>query len=218
MLPAPARLSITTCCLKRVVRSAAMIRPTMSVLPPGGQGMMTRMVFSGQPAAQAPDAPASDISTSASVLMNGELQRMTTLPALVDRLIDELAHQRPQPLLSGRLYHHHGDQPFLRIDPERGAGSAVPVVLADRPRQRILSRLGAHHESQAPALADLRRRAGRAEPDRVRRIAYTRREMVRGHRGDRLLRYDAHAVQLAAIEEHLAEARIVGRRGDHAAA
>src|SRR5262245_23578155 len=74
MLPAPARLSMITCCLNRGVSSAASKRPMMSVLPPGGQGMTIRTGRSGQPAAHAAPAVASDASNNISAVDDSDLE------------------------------------------------------------------------------------------------------------------------------------------------
>src|SRR5689334_6393688 len=58
MPPAPERLSTITRCFSRVSSSGASRRATISVLPPGGQGMTTRIGFSGQPAAKVKDSGA----------------------------------------------------------------------------------------------------------------------------------------------------------------
>ena len=63
-----------TCCLSRPVSSAASSRPTMSVLPPGGHGMMIRTGFSGQLAAGAIGITASDTKNNARLLSGSDRQ------------------------------------------------------------------------------------------------------------------------------------------------
>src|SRR5687768_1411242 len=64
--PAPGRLSTITVCFNRFVSSGAMMRATMSVLPPGAHGTRSRTGFSGHAltAAEAGDALANDATTA----------------------------------------------------------------------------------------------------------------------------------------------------------
>src|SRR5262245_56375440 len=102
MLPAPARLSMITCCLKRVVSSAAMMRPMMSVLPPGGQGMMMRIGFSGHAAEQTPTTH--DIARESTDCCNRCAARpMRIAPASLIHIDLSLSRRRCEAVLDHRL-------------------------------------------------------------------------------------------------------------------
>src|SRR5262245_39784217 len=104
MLPAPARLSMITCCLNRGVSSAASKRPMMSVLPPGGHGMTIRTARSGQPAAHTAPAGASDETSSMNAFNNGDLEVIEVLRS--DRLaLDRTGKELQSRQCPGRPQH-----------------------------------------------------------------------------------------------------------------
>src|SRR6185312_4795666 len=64
----------------------------------------------------------------------------------------------------------------------------------------------------AEAETVLRRRRQRAEHRaHLRAVADARRQMIGAHQRDRRRRQQAHAAEFAAVQQHLAEAQIVGR-------
>src|SRR3954454_1305747 len=94
-----------------------------------------------------------------------------------------------------------------------GAAGAVPFDLADRAgrRRHRLARIGA----DAKAVAEAKAVAGKIEI--VALDAGARTDVIGGHRGKSLRREIALAVELAAIEQHLREARKIAHRGHHSA-
>src|SRR6267378_2110387 len=121
-----------------------------------------------------------------------------------DRLLDELAEQLS--IVVPRyawlvLRHQDDDHLLLRVDPERGAGRASPAVLAGGSWRSVEARFLPHRES---------------EPERVAAIEVARdpdvTEMVRRHVAHRRAAQQSDAVEVATVEQHLAEARIVARR------
>ena len=105
------------------------------------------------------------------------------------------------------LDHLHRDQFLGRIDPEVGAPDAAPVEAADGARQKAELRIGANGEAQAPAGPDARahilaEHAGES---------HIGRKGVRRHPPYGIGREDARPVELAAIQQHLAEAQVIRR-------
>src|SRR5262249_36843996 len=132
--------------------------------------------------------------------------RSTTLsPSVDDRRLHQLAEQIA--ILAAQwarlpLGHPHDDHLLLRIDPERRAGGATPPILAGRSGPPVESRLLANGEAEAEAVA--------ARQDRQRHPDVA--EVVRCHLRHGGAAEDAGPVELAAVQEHLAEARVVRGR------
>src|SRR5262249_39785776 len=113
------------------------------------------------------------------------------------------------------LDHPDKDDVIRGIDPEPGAGGAAPgeralsYGVADQPRVRVDAEIEPESETRAHAeeadaeLAAVHDRGG---------------EAIGAHQGDGRGREDAGAVELTAIEQHLAEAEIIAGGGDQTAA
>src|SRR5579871_329117 len=127
------------------------------------------------------------------------------MPRSLDRRVHQIAHQRAGiDALSRRLRHEDGEQIFFRIDPEEGAAHAAPEELADRTRKRRDAFARADAEAETKAVAGLRERT----LDLDRWI-----EVIGGHPLQRLPPDDPCSIELAAVEQHLRETRIVHRGG-----
>src|SRR5215471_2606705 len=104
----------------------------------------------------------------------------------------------------GLLRHVHGHQLLLRVDPEVGASVAGPEELAYRTWPGRLADVTADREAQAEAVAV----AG--DPVRAALDARTQ-HVIRRHEGNGPRPENAHAVELAAVGEHLRKAQVVAR-------
>ncbi len=112
------------------------------------------------------------------------------------------------------LDHQHPDQLVGRIDPEIRAPDATPVEAADGARNKTELRIDANGEAQPPARTHLRTDI-LADDARETDVG---RQGIRRHLLHGLGLKDAHATELAAVQQHLAEAQVVGRgRGKTAA-
>src|SRR5262245_9422901 len=128
-------------------------------------------------------------------------------PWLVD---DRLADHLPEKVACGStrrtrraLRHQHGDHLVLRVHPERRAGRTAPAILADRARHGRDARRRADGESETEAIP-LAHAAARDDLHRAQMIGRHERH---GGRAEQ-----TRAVELAAVEQHLREARVVRRR------
>src|SRR5438552_7465708 len=101
-----------------------------------------------------------------------------------------------------RLGHENSDQLLLGIDPEVGAEEAAPVVRSRRPDLGRLADISDDGESEAEP------GAGPTEPHVE--VA----GLVGPHELDGLPADEPDAIQRAAVQHHLTEARVVARRGD----
>ena len=101
----------------------------------------------------------------------------------------------------GRRPHDHGHHVLHRVDEEARSGRAVPPVraLADREGRRV--GVHDHAEAQRPAPAGLRV----AETDGQQSVG----DAIDGHQCDGGRLENPHAVELAAVEEHLREPQVV---------
>src|SRR5262249_61198244 len=95
------------------------------------------------------------------------------------------------------LDHKDADHLLLRIDPEPGPGSSAPVVLAFRSCNTGLPRPAAnrHRKSEPIAVSDYR--SPRHVP-----------QMVRSHYFHSLAAQDPNAVELPAVQQHLAKTQV----------
>ncbi len=93
-----------------------------------------------------------------------------------------------------------------RVDPPLGVGSAAPAKLARRARPVREPRVEQDRPAQAEAVGRLAHRVD----------AF--RQVVLQHPFDRLAAQQAHTFQLAAVQQHLAEAEVIPGRGDQPAA
>ena len=126
------------------------------------------------------------------------------------RRIDQTAHQRAEMFtLAGALRHEDGKQLFLRIDPEEGSGHPAPEELADRAGEGRHAFRRSHRKAEAEAVT--RRHQMGFE-------LHAGIEMVGRHQLQGLAADDPVAVEHAAIEQHLAEPRVIHGGGDQAAA
>src|ERR1700739_22978 len=74
--------------------------------------------------------------------------------ALFHRCVHQAAHQRAEIFALARaLRHEHGEQLFLRIDPEERSGDPAPEELADRDRERRHALMGGYAKTEAEAVA-----------------------------------------------------------------
>src|SRR5229473_2613655 len=144
-----------------------------------------------------------------------------TTPAIrsfIDRLINEVFEQGTVVLrLDDRqLNHHDANQLFLRIDKKRRAGHADPEIFAGIAEPGVASLVVAHGKAQPKTLALRARRTRCAEEIGRRTETDIRRQMIHGHVPDGACLQQTRTVKPAAVEEHLAEPRIIGSRRDQA--
>src|SRR6202007_1548554 len=107
------------------------------------------------------------------------------------------------------LRHEDGKKILLRVDPEEGAGHAAPEVLAGRAEEGGDAGLSADAKTEAKAVTRGEQRAADLDGGV---------EMIGGHQFQRLAADDPLAVERAAAEQHLAEARIIHCGGNEPAA
>src|SRR6185437_4253140 len=100
------------------------------------------------------------------------------------------------------LHHHDEDQLLCRVDREERAPASLPVEAADRAWNQAEIRAGADCEAEPPARTESR-------TDFMSCDVHAGRQRIRRHQPDRFRLQDAHAVKLAAVEQHLAEAQKV---------
>src|SRR6266404_999862 len=96
-----------------------------------------------------------------------------------------------------------------RIDPEERSGHPAPEELTERSRERRHALMGADGEAEAEAVTG--RHQGRIDLD-------VGAEMIGRHQLQRLAADDPVAVERAAVEQHLAEPRIIHRGRNQTAA
>src|SRR5208283_5012420 len=89
--------------------------------------------------------------------------------------------------------------------------ASLPVEAADRAWNQAEIRAGADCEAEPPARTESR-------TDFMSCDVHAGRQRIRRHQPDRFRLQDAHAVKLAAVEQHLAEAQKIRNRGDDASA
>src|SRR5205814_10163363 len=128
---------------------------------------------------------------------------------LVDGRVHQIAHQRAGVLaLAGGLRHEHGKQVLDGIDPEERSAHAAPEKLADRAQKRRYAGLRAHRQAEAAAVAGGHQSASDLDVGS---------EVTGRHQLQRLAADDPHSVERTAVEQHLAEPRIVHGGGDQSA-
>src|SRR5262249_30593794 len=122
----------------------------------------------------------------------GLTEEDTLPPSLLQRLVGQPEEVLAQPHVAGRvqLRHQDADHLVLRTDPEVGLEDPGPRVRARRRALRARERLRPHAEAVAE-LVTLRPRGQRQLAD-----------LVACHLVHRLRLEDAHAVQLAAAQQH----------------
>jgi hypothetical protein len=111
----------------------------------------------------------------------------------------------------GRQHHRDNDQLLDRVDPERGTEDAAPEIFADRARQWASAGGGAHGKAKAEAVAHFGHGCECPEP-RAGRIAVAAigRQMIGRHECHALRCQQPGPIELAAVQQHLAEPEIVG--------
>src|SRR2546425_11641074 len=121
---------------------------------------------------------------------------------------DRLLHDLPEQLsvVASRrpgliLGHQDDNHLLLRIDPEPGPRGPTPRVLAGRAGYRVESRFFPDRESEPERVA---------ARDGARDLDVT--EMIRRHVAHGGTAQQPDAIEMAAVEQHLAKARVVPRR------
>src|SRR4051812_34282924 len=114
--------------------------------------------------------------------------------------------------LAGPGGHRDHHELLLRIDPEDRAVGAVPAEVPDGAVRRGDARLGSHRHAETEPVT----RAARFGTRDV--VLDVLAEVIGGHQAHRLRTQHTLAIDDAAVQEHLAEADVVRRRAERAAA
>src|SRR3954468_6652269 len=175
---------------------------------PNSRGLKGRVM--SMPSTSAPNSGWSRVTLS------GPLLRMTASGSVDDRLVRQHAQLAADRVGRGRheLGQHHHRHVLRRIAPERRRGGAAPGIFAAR-ADDVRPR-GIEGDREAQPEADAFRRGFR--PARHAHGGHVTVQVVHGHELDRLAAEQAHAVELALVEHELAEAEVVRRGRDQAAA
>src|ERR1035437_8681795 len=165
------------------------------------------------------NGPGAAFNASSSPIIPRQNRRITRrfdMPSIGHGLIDHRPRLAPDhfELGSRTLSHQYSHQLGLRIDPEQRAGNSAPGKVANRTWHGIAAGIDANGEAQAKTGTHFRDRTKGSEHRSEGRVAFDGgRELIGRHQRDRLRPQNALAIEFAAIEQHLAEARIIARGG-----